>query len=385
VNAPRALRLSGLAVAAFLLRGPLVRAQPAEADDNDAADDSADTDAPEPVPVAPPKAGGPHTHVIRAGETLSTLSQQYLHDRMAWPQLWALNPEIPNPNRVYPGQRVRIGGPAPKEAKVAVAAPEPAVEAAHPAPARPVAPHGMMRPAPSHPVEPHLRQLGFVDEGAFKAAGTIYGSMEEKIMLATGDQAYVRFPAGQMPKPAARYSVYQVDGGHPVYEPGSKTVLGYLVHVCGQAVIEDAPSDSENEVATARLVNLAEPVERGYRVGPLLPEIRQIAPKKNEASLTARVVAAMAPGSLISSETFVVLNRGRRHGVEAGNRFLVLRQGDGLKRMLESWDTTDPRFPPHTIAEILAVDVQDETTVGWIARGERELRVGDVADLQQGY
>jgi len=389
VTAPRTLTSLGLAVAMLLARGPLARAEPAEPDDdNGAADDSADADAgaPDPVPVAPAKTGIPRTHVIRAGETLSTLSQQYLRDRMAWPQLWALNPEITDPNRVYPGQVVRLGGPAPKEAKVAAASPEPAVDEARAraAAARPpVAGRGMVRLAPPHPAAPHLRQLGFVDEGALKASGTIYGSMEEKIMLATGDQAYVQFPSGQMPKSATHYSVYQVDAGHPVREPGSTTVLGYLVHVCGEAVIEDATSDSQ--VATARLINLAEPVERGYRVGPMLPEIRQIAPKKNEASLTARVIAAMAPGSLISSETFVVLNRGRRHGVEAGNRFLVLRQGDGLKRTLEGWDTTDPRFPPRTIAEILAVDVQDETTVGWIARGDRELRIGDVADLQRGY
>jgi hypothetical protein len=82
---------------------------------------------------------------------------------------------------------------------------------------------------------------------------------------------------------------------------------------------------------------------------------------------------------------FVIVDRGRRQGVEIGNRFLVLRQGDGLKRVLESWDTTDPRFPPYAVAEIVAVDVGSETTVGWISRGSRELRVGDVADLRRGY
>ena len=389
MNARGTLTLWGLAVGALLARGPLARAQAAETDDdNDAADDSADTDAPETVPVAPAKGGIPRTHVIRAGETLSTLSQQYLRDRMAWPQLWALNPDITNPNRVYPGQVVRLGGPAPKEAKVAVAAPEPAVDVAraHPVAARPlVARRGMiMRPAAlAQPAAPHLRQLGFIDEGTLKATGTVKGSQEEKIMLATGDQAYVQFPPGQVPKPGARYSVYQVDTAHPLREAGSTTVIGYQVHVSGEVVIEDSSSDSG--VATGRLVNLAEPVERGYRVGPLLPQLRQIAPKKNEASLTARVIAAVDPGTMISSERFVVLNRGRRHGVEAGNRFLVQRQSEGLKRMMEGWDTTDPNFPPHTVAEILAVDVQDETTIGWVSRGDRELRVGDVADLQLGY
>jgi hypothetical protein len=88
---------------------------------------------------------------------------------------------------------------------------------------------------------------------------------------------------------------------------------------------------------------------------------------------------------LIANQMFVVLNRGRRHGVDVGNRFLVLRQGDGLKRLMEDWDTADRRFPPHAVAEIVAVDVQEETTVGWISRATRELHTGDVADLRRGY
>ena len=80
-----------------------------------------------------------------------------------------------------------------------------------------------------------------------------------------------------------------------------------------------------------------------------------------------------------------MLNRGRRHGVGPGNRFLVLRQGDGLKRILEGWDGNDSNFPEYAVAEILAVDVGDETTVGWISRGSRELHVGDTAELLRGY
>jgi len=327
----------------------------------------------------------PPTHTVRRGDTLWDISQQYFRDPWRWPKIWALNPEITNPHWIFPGQSVRLRDAGGSAAMVKIAAAgdvAPVAEA-------PLGAVGISRPRAAGAVGgvPQLRQIGFVDEGALKSSGVINGSLEEKIMLATGDHAYVEFPDGApaAPKPgspALRYSVYRVDTDNPIRSPGSNAVLGYLVHVYGEVVLEGAP---ERTVANGRLVDLAEPVERGYRVGPLLPDMRQVAPKTNAVSLTGRVIAAMDPGSLISTQEFVVVNRGRRHGVEVGNRFLVQRQGDGLKRMLESWDTSDPRFPPHTIAEILAVDVRDETTVGWIARGERELRVGDVADLQRGY
>lgn|GEM_PF-3593006 len=370
-------------------RTAVVRAAPAAPSgqpDDDNADDAPD-DAPETVPAAPAKSGA-RTYTVRRGESLSILSQRLTGDRMGWPKLWALNPDIPNPNRIRPGQVIRVSGPPGegpgKQEKIAPAA-EPATEATRQRSSSHalVATHMTSRPAPPRPAGPRLRQLGFVDEGALQAAGTINGSPEEKIMLASGDQAYLQFPPGQAARPSAHYSVYQVDVQRPVREPGSALVIGYLVRVCGEVVIDDDGAD--RGVSTGHLVNLAEPVERGYRVGPLLPDMRQVAPKKSEVSLSGRVIAAVDPGSMISAQTFVIVNRGRRHGVEPGNRFLVTRQGDGLKRMLESWDTMDPNFPPHTIAEILAVDVRDETSVGWVSRAERELRVGDVADLQQGY
>lgn len=377
----RTLALSCLALGGVLARGPLAHAQPTEGNDDSAATDDTTDDPLETVPPAPMKSG-PRTYTIRPGDSLSILSQRFTGDPMGWPKLWALNPDIPNPHWIRPGQVIRVGGPPAKEEKI-TPVPEAAAEPVRRAPPRPlVALRGMSRPS-VRPAPPRLRQLGFVDEGTLHAAGTVNGSPEEKIMLATGDQAYVQFPEGKTPKPTARYSVYQVDATHPVREPGSATVIGYLVRVAGEVVIEDAGSD--RGISTGRLVNLAEPVERGYRVGPLLPDMRQVAPKKNEIDLSGRVIATMDPGSMISVGTFVIVNRGRRHGVEPGNRFLVQRQGDGLKRMLESADTVDPSFPPHTIAEILAIDVRDETTVGWVSRGERELRVGDVADLQRGY
>jgi hypothetical protein len=52
---------------------------------------------------------------------------------------------------------------------------------------------------------------------------------------------------------------------------------------------------------------------------------------------------------------------------------------------MEDWDASDHRFPPHAVGEIIAVDVQSESSIGWISHATRELRVGDLADMQKGY
>jgi LysM repeat protein len=399
----RALAFAAVAlVAGAAGPGASAAAQPADDADPGATttDESPDDAAPSETvsgaasaPRSPAATGGRSpTYTIRAGDTLSTVSQEFLRDPTGWPKLWALNPEIPNPHWIYPGQVVRLrDGSAPQKVTPVVDRTLAAASGDDEPPSTPreaprrslVMTRMLSHPIAPRPEAPRLRQVGFVDEGTLKAAGIINGSLEEKLMLATGDQAYVEFPPGHPPKVTTRYSVYQVDTRHPVTEPGSRVVIGYLVHVYGGVVIDGVSGD--RTISNGRLVDLTEPVERGYRVGPALPDMRTITAKPNAANVTARIIAALDPGSLIATQTFVVLNRGRRHGVEVGNRFLVLRQGDGLKGVLETWDGTDPRFPPHTIAEILAVDVQNETTVGWISRSSGELRVGDVADLKRGY
>jgi hypothetical protein len=331
------------------------------------------------------------TYTIRSGDTLWNVSQSVMRDARGWPKLWALNPTISNPHWIYPGQVVRLRegeGMVEEDEEEAPEGPaartNPAASVSLSAEPRPLVapPRRSARTGSGRGDVAPLRQLGFVDEGSLRAAGTVNGSVEEKIMLATGDQAYVEFPAGKPPRAGARYSVYEVDSEHPLRSPGSDATLGHLVRVCGDIVVDEV---SARNIASGHLVNLAGPVERGYRVGPVIPQLRAVAPRPNRAQVTARIVASVDPRSLIANQMFVILDRGRRDGIETGNRFLVLRQGDGLKRVLESWDTTDPRFPPYAAAEIVAVDVGDGTTVGWISRGSRELRVGDVADLRRGY
>jgi hypothetical protein len=388
-------RKIGLAVGALVLVAAApphdaVRAARAVDDtDRDADSDAAGpTDASDPG-TAKNRRGLRATYRIRAGDTLWNVAQS-MRGRGGWPKLWAMNPDISNPHWIYPGQVVRLREgeglveDTEEDAEEESAPASPASSVTLGAEPRPLAGgrRGAAAPArrPSDVVP--VRQVAFVDGGSLRSAGSITGSVEEKIMLATGDQAFVEFPAGSMPVPGSRFSIYDVDLEHPLRSPENDAVLGHVVHVFGEVVIDQA---TDRRIATGHLIGLTGPVERGYRVGPVIPQLRAVAPRPNKTQVAGRIVAAVDPSSLIANQMFVIVDRGRRQGVEIGNRFLVLRQGDGLKRMLESWDTTDPRFPPYAVAEIVAVDVGTETTVGWISRGSRELRVGDVADLRRGY
>jgi len=61
------------------------------------------------------------THNVIKGDTLWDISGKYLKNPFLWPEVWKQNPEIKNPDLIYPGDRVRIPG-MPGEAEAAPAA-----------------------------------------------------------------------------------------------------------------------------------------------------------------------------------------------------------------------------------------------------------------------
>jgi len=324
-------------------------------------------------PEAPPAANlTPDRHLVRKGESLWSICELYFHDPWRWPKVWALNPEVTNPHWIFPGQTLRIGG---MTQSVPGAAPDEA--------GKPMGAPTRLAPTASRALgNGALREIGFVDSQELAFAGTINGSREEKIMLATGDQAFIEFSQDRAPKLGQRFTIYQVDQDHPVRDAGSATVLGYLVRIFGDVTIDVLPSP---RIASGTLRDLIQPVERGYRVGPVFRQFKTIKPRPNAVGTTARVIAAVQPNILIAEGMFVVLNRGRRHGVELGNRLRILRQGDGYRRLMDSSDLNDERFPAEAVAEVMAVDVRDETSIAWVSGGNRSVRIGDVADMKKGY
>ena len=317
----------------------------------------------------------PDRYQVQKGDTLWDICETNFHDPWRWPKIWALNPEVTNPHWIFPGQTLRIGG---------ISQSVPGAANGLPAGDRPSG--GLVARPPAGKSlalgSGALREVGFVDADELAFAGTVDGSREEKIMLATGDQVYVQFSKERPPQAGQRFTIYQVDSDHPVKDPHSSAVLGYLVRIFGDVTIDGV---SDHPMASGTLRDLVQPVERGYRVGPVFRQFKTIKPRPSTVATRAKIVAAVQPNILIAEGMFVVLNRGKRDGVQVGNRLSIVRQGDGYRRIMEDWDTTDERFPADAVGEVMAIDVRDETSVAWVTGGNRSIRLGDLADMKKGY
>jgi hypothetical protein len=335
-------------------------------------DQTAATDSEGKDDVKPALGPTPELHVVQKGDTLWSLCSKYFGDPWRWPRLWAANPVITNPHWIFPGDVVRLGEGAPA--------------AASPAPAKaPVAPTGLLsvnRVGVTDGNAILLREMGFIEAKDLDQAATITGSREEKIMLASTDQAYMRYPDRSPLKPGERYSVFVTDTDKPVVDETTGKTYGYLVHIVGDIVINQI---AENDVARGTLADTVAPIERGARVSPFVHQFKRIEARPSQVNLEARVIATFAPNTLLGPGHFVVLNRGKRDGVQIGNRTFVIRRGDGYRGTLESWEVHDPNSPREVVGEILVVDVREDASVAWIARATKELRVGELTEMRKGH
>jgi hypothetical protein len=311
----------------------------------------------------------PEQHVVKKGETLTSVCELYFADPWCWPRLWSENPQVTNPHWIFPGDVLRL---RPGNA--------PATVASRPAPGGGMRLTSNRKGFDSKAVL--LREIGFIDKDALADSARITGSREEKIMLATGDQAYLGFAKDRPLRAGERYSVFVADTKNPIRSPENGQVLGYLVRVYGDILVDQI---ADRNVARGTLLDLAEPVERGYGVSPKVRLFRQIEPRPAAVTLEARVVASFSPTIMLAAENFVVLSRGARDGLTQGNRGFVVRRGDGYRPIMEGWQKPDPRFPKEVVAELWIMDVREGASVAWVARSSKELRVGEFAELRKGH
>ncbi|MBI5477374.1 MAG: LysM peptidoglycan-binding domain-containing protein [Deltaproteobacteria bacterium] len=325
-------------------------------------DDDDDDDGPDFVGTAPDE------YQVRKGDTLWDLCGRYMGDPWAWPRVWAMNPSVTNPHWIFPGDRLRFGGSGAK----AVAA----------APARAKGPRLTITRAGA-PVGRALllRTNGFVTTKELAGSSKVIGSREEKELLTVHDQVYVEFPSDKPLKVGERYTIYRPK--YAIKHPVGGAVVGNVVEIMGEVQIEQI---TQGRIARGTILEVLGPIERGFRVGTLLRQIRPVERRPNKVQLEAYLLGMIRTGQMIGATELIFVDKGKKQGVEEGSLFYVIRRGDGNRPMMERIGADqDARFPKEVVAEIVVVEVRDETSVGWVTRSTKEIKAGDKLEMRKGY
>ncbi len=311
------------------------------------------------VPLSELAADAPDSYTVKSGDTLWAISSLFLRSPWRWPELWGMNlDDIRNPHLIYPGQQLvlvkndgratlRLAGGAngePLDLETVRLSPRVRSEKLSHA----------LTTLQTQAIEPFLAEPVIVEEGELASAPRLVAPQENRVMLSRGDRAYARGPSG-MPLlddkgKTQRLRVFR--NANPLKDPTTGEVLGYEAQFLGKAVLVRGESTQDIEGRDGKLQNVIVPAtidivstKEEMRVGDrMLPE-----PEREFLSYTPRAPVGPVSGRIVSvygsavvnaaQNQVVVINRGRRDGIESGHVMAILKDGPQLV------DKTDPEQP----------------------------------------
>jgi hypothetical protein len=335
----------------------------------------------------------PEFHTVNTGDTLWDISGYYFENPWYWPRVWARNPQITNPHWIFPNDQVRLLLPG-------------EVSSATPVTSLVQTPGGLRvtRTAPRYP-----RGTIFMRESAWATAeditvsGSIVGAPEDNMLLSEGDQAYVEFPR-RAPNVGESYTIYSSAQA----TAGSDRDAGRVVRVLGTVVVD--AWDARRHIATVRITESLEPIERGERVAVIQRQFLPVPPVPNDRDLTAHVVATPTPREIVGSNFVVIIDRGAQDGIRLGNRLFLTQRGDPWRSSVETYsrgiriqeidrdgdghvdhapDAESYRpteeLPVEVAGELIVVAVHPRTAACLVNLSSREIENGAPVVMRRGY
>lgn len=324
-------------------------------------------------------ADAPRQYTVQQGDTLWDITQRFLGNPWYWPKVWSSNPEIENPNWIYPGNVIRFyGGGEALPARIGTPE-EIAGGPGAPAPddGQVVSQTGKLSYTP--PNVEHVLDQGFVTSQELDSSGEIVGAWEEKMLLTSYDRVYVDFKNGARPAVGERYIVFRT--GDQVFHPKTHQPVGWMTEIVGTArIVEDPGSGVEVAVIGESL----DAAQRGDRLMPWNADFaKTVTQRQNQVELEGVVLGSLR-GRLVAvgEHHYIFIDKGRRDGVEVGNTFEVLRRGDPLA--FEPKEGSEDRLPWEHIGTALVVEVRDEVSTALVTNSVREIGVGDRVVMRVG-
>lgn len=287
------------------------------------------------------RSDAPDKHVVVKGDTLWDISAKFFSDPWKWQYIWGMNKDsIKDPHWIYPGDVIyldrvngtlRIGQPpsaaaAPFDRNVVRLSPR--VREGH-------SDHDAVPTIPADAIAPFLIQPLVVENGALSDAPTLIGAREGRVMLGKGDIGFVKnLPTGK----GNRWQLFRP--GKSLVDPDTKEVLGVEAIYLGRAEATDFA-----DVSTIAITESVQEVGINDRlIVPSGETADNYLPHAPESNIVARVISVYDSVSQAGQNSVIILNKGKRDGLEAGHVLALYHQGESVEHEGKNFTLPDERY-----------------------------------------
>ncbi len=306
--------------------------------------------------------GVPAQYVVQPGDTLLDIAARFFGNPDLWPEIWSINPDITNPNWIYPGQLIVLQKQS-------------------------LTPQVDEQDKPKvvfatkwKPGTVVFRNPGFVDEEIEEASGEIVSAFAETKYLSHLNTVYIKYEEGKAPGIGATATVYKIE--KDVKDPKKKKkTYGKLVKILGTVKVNQV--DEEHRLAKATITESMYPIERGDLVGPMKWKLAVVAPVAASLDLEGKIIESYDPITNLGSQHVVFVDIGYEDGVVEGNHLYIVRKGDPYMKSLDKKDG-DPDLPWETIGKAIVLESLKKTATCLLVESEWDVQVGDKVELRRG-
>jgi LysM repeat protein len=333
-----------------------------------------------PAPVAQDttdmlKSTAPMQYTVKRGDTLWGIASMYLKDPWLWPEVWVINPQVPNPHLIYPGDKLALAYGADGRPQVVLAQ------------------AGAVRMDPrlrSEPLTEAIPTIPYSSIAAFLSRPTVMTSDDIKHapyviafrdmhqVATAGSEVYVK----NLSAPEnSRFAVMHVAG--PLRDPDDGKVVGYEGIYAATALVQ-----RPGEPAKAVLIDPARETLAGDRL--LSAETNEVplnfTPRSPAGDIRGRIIDVVGGTDLVGQFEVVVINRGKRHGIEPGNVLAIDGAGDVVRDLYgngrQIGDSTTVfakkiQLPSERNGTLLVFKVYDRVSYALIVGASDTIHVGD--------
>lgn len=307
----------------------------------------------------------PEVYIVKKGDTLWGISGMYLREPWLWPELWDVNPQIDNPHLIYPGDELYLvwidGQPRLRMRRGRDIKLTPNMR---------VSPLDLAIPIiPLDEIGAFLMSHRILDADDLNNSAWIVAGSQGHLLSAPGDRIFGR---GPFPEGERAYGIYRA--GDTYIDPLTQELLGYQAQDIGNA---NLLSSNKEEIKELEINRITEEVRLTDRLLPMEERIIDATfhPRAPATEIQNGFMIAVDGGvTQIGTMDIVVLNRGKRDGLEVGHVLAVYQTGE---LVFDRVTETNVKLPDVRAGLAMVFEAFEKASYAIIIKSSHPLKVGD--------
>jgi hypothetical protein len=287
----------------------------------------------------------PERYTVVTNDTLWDISAKFLKSPWHWRKLWHGNPQIKNPDLIYPGDILHFsmidGRPSLRLSRGS---------------GREVSLHPRIRresldqeikTIPSDAISQFLTSPQVLSADDLETQPYIIDFPGEHVVIGAGDRIYVR---SILQANSLDYTVYRK--GDPYISPETGEILGY------EAIyLADASLEKEGDPATLMITKSNQEIQMGDRLMPSSEKESALNyfPKPPDTQINGNIISVLNGVSQIGRHNVVVIDKGLADGIKTGDVLSIYQKGRIVVDPFKSKEETVMVKLPNELAGSLMV------------------------------